>query len=108
MRPTLEIEVDERLNQLITERLRVKSVAVLRVASGSAAETAGIRGARIQDNGTIVPGDIILEVEGTPIDSVPRLLGRLDEGRVGDTVRLTLLRDAQKVDVRVTLQAGER
>ena len=86
----------------------MKGVAVLRVASGSAAETAGIRGASIQDNGTIVPGDIILEVEGTPIDSVPRLSSRLDEGRVGDTIRLTVPRDAHKVDVRVTLQAGER
>jgi S1-C subfamily serine protease len=108
IRPTLGVEVDERLNQLITERLRVRGVAVLRVAPGSAAETAGIRGARIEDNGTIVPGDIILEVEGTPIDSVPRLLSRLDEERVGDTIPLTLLRDGQKTEARVTLQAGER
>jgi S1-C subfamily serine protease len=108
VRPTLGIEVDERLNQLITERLRVKGVAVLRVSPGSPAETAGIRGARIEDNGTIVPGDIILELEGTPIDSVARLLSRLDERRVGENIRLMLLRDGQKQDVRVTLRAGDR
>jgi S1-C subfamily serine protease len=108
VRPTLGLEVDERLNQMITERLQVKGVAVLRVAPGSAAESAGLRGARIQDNSVIVPGDIILEVDGMPIDSVARLLSRLDERRVGDNVRLTVLRDGKKQEVPVTLQAGNR
>jgi S1-C subfamily serine protease len=108
VRPTLGLEVDERLNQMITERLQVKGVAVLRVAPGSAAESAGLRGARIQDNSAIVPGDIILEVDGMPIDSVARLLSRLDERRVGDNVRLTVLRDGKKQEVPVTLQAGNR
>jgi S1-C subfamily serine protease len=108
VRPTLGVEVDERLNQLVTERLRIKGVAVLRVTPGSAAEAAGIRGARIEQNGTIVPGDIILEIDGTATDSVARLLGRLDERRVGETVRLTILRDGQKRDVSVMLQGGTR
>lgn len=108
VRPSLGIEVDERLNQLITERLRTGGVAVLKVAPGSAAESAGLRGARLRGNGAIVPGDIILEVNGTSIDSVARLLNRLDERRPGDTVRLTLLRDGQKIEVPVTVQAGNR
>ena len=108
VRPTLGVEVDERLNQLVTERLRIKGVAVLRVTPGSPAEAAGIRGARIEQNGTIVPGDIILEIDGTATDSVARLLGRLDERRVGETVRLTILRDGQKRDVSVMLQGGTR
>src|SRR5918993_47526 len=90
VRPTLGVEVDERLNQLVTERLRIKGVAVLRVTPGSAAEAAGIRGARIEQNGTIVPGDIILEIDGTATDSVARLLGRLDERRSGENGRLWL------------------
>ena len=108
VRPTLGVEADERLNQLVTERLRVKGVAVLRVTPGSAAESAGIRGARIEQNGTIVPGDIILEMDGASVDSVARLLGRLDERRIGETVRLTLLRDGQKREVSVTLQGASR
>ena len=106
VRPALGIEVDERLNQLITSRLRVTGVAVLRVAPGSAAEAAGLRGARIQDDGTVVPGDIILEVDGTPVDSVARLLNRVDERQVGDVVQLTVLRAGQRTNVRATLQAG--
>jgi S1-C subfamily serine protease len=106
VRPTLGVEVDERVNQLINEGRRAAGVAVLRVTPGSPAEAAGIRGARIQENGTVVPGDIILEIDGTPVDGVARLLSRLDERRVGETVRLTLMRDGQKTDVRVTLQGG--
>jgi S1-C subfamily serine protease len=108
VRPTLGVEVDERVNQLITERLRVTGVAVLRVTPGSAAEAAGIRGARIQESGIVVPGDVILAVDGEPVDGVARLLGRLDERRVGETVRITLLREGQKIDVNVRLQAGSR
>ena len=108
VRPTLGIEVDERLNQLITKRLQVEGVAVLRVTPGSPAEVAGLRGARLENNGTIVPGDIVLEVDGTPIDSVARLTNRLDERRPGDTIRLTLLRDGRKTDARVTLQPADR
>jgi S1-C subfamily serine protease len=108
VRPALGVEVDERLNQLVTEQLRIKGVALLRVMPGSAAEAAGLRGARIRDDGTVTPGDVILEVDGTSVDSVARLLNRLDEHRVGDTVRLTILRDGQKMDVRATLQAGSR
>ena len=108
VRPTLRIEIDERLNQLLTERLRTNGVAVLRVAPGSAAETAGLRGARLQDNGAIVPGDIILAVDGTSVDSVAQLLNRLDERRPGDTVRLSIWRDGQELDVPVTLQWRNR
>jgi S1-C subfamily serine protease len=108
VRPTLGIEVDEQLNQQITSRLGIRGVAVLRVAPGSAAEAAGLAGVRTRDDGAIVPGDVILGVNGTPVDSVPRLLGRLDEYRVGDTVRLTIHRDGRQMEVPATLQAANR
>jgi S1-C subfamily serine protease len=53
-----------------------------------------------------VPGDIITAVDGVPVDSVARLLGRLDEHRVGDTVTLSVRRDDQTIEVPATLQAG--
>jgi S1-C subfamily serine protease len=106
VRPTLGIEVDERLNQLVTSRLNVTGVAVLRVTPGSPAEAAGLRGVQAQPDGSIVPGDVILKVDGTPVESVPRLLGRLDDHQVGDTVRLEVLRDGETREVSVTLQSG--
>jgi S1-C subfamily serine protease len=105
VRPTLGIQVDERLNQLVTQQLGVKGVVVLRVTPGSAAAAAGLRGAREQ-NGAVVPGDVITAVDGRSVDSVARLLGELDEHRVGDSVRLSILREGQKSEVTVTLQAG--
>ena len=63
---------------------------------------------RAEGNGGIVPGDIILEVDGTAVDGVARLRSRLDERRIGDTVRLTVLRDGRKSEVGVRLQAGDQ
>ena len=106
IRPALGVQTDERLNQLITAQLGIKGVAVLRVTPGSGAAAAGLRGARTAADGSIEPGDIILAVDGVPVESVPRLLGSLDEHRVGDTVRLTVLRDGKKIELTATLQAG--
>ena len=108
VRPALGIEVDEALNRLVTRRLKTEGVAVLRVTPGSAAAAAGLRGARAEGDGRIVPGDIIVAVDGKPVDNVARLLARLDDYHVGDSVRLTLLRDGRRTDVTVTLQAGSR
>ena len=40
------------------------------------------------------------------MDSVGKLYARLDNFKVGDTVRLTVIRDGVKQEVSVTLQAG--
>jgi S1-C subfamily serine protease len=108
VRPALGVEVDERLNQLITRRLGVKGVAVLRVTPGSPAAAAGLQGVRTQADGAIVPGDVITGMDGTPVESVARLLGRLDEHQVGDTVRLEVLRDGETRQVTVSLRSGEQ
>jgi len=57
-------------------------------------------------DGTITAGDVIVAVNGRSIDSVARLLSRLDDYAVGDTVRLTVLRGNSKREVSVKLQAG--
>jgi S1-C subfamily serine protease len=106
VRPVLGIEVDESLNQLVTQRLGVSGVAILRASPGSAAAQAGLRGLRTQNDGAILPGDIILLVNGQTVDNVARLQSRLDDYEVGTTVRLTVLRDKQRLEVPVRLQAG--
>jgi S1-C subfamily serine protease len=106
LRPVLGIQIDEQLNQLITRQAGLKGVVILKVSPGSPAETAGLRGAKIGSDGSIVPGDIITAVDGKPVDGVPRLLSRLDEHQVGDTVRLTVRRDGKDIEIPVTLNAG--
>jgi S1-C subfamily serine protease len=104
-RAALGVQVDEQLNRLITQRMGVSGVAILRTTAGSSAEAAGLRGVRPQSDGTILPGDVIVAVEARPVDSVARLTGRLDDHEVGDTVRLTVLRDGKRVEIPVRLQA---
>ena len=104
-RAALGIQVDEQLNRLITQRMGVSGVAILRTTAGSTAEAAGLRGVRPQSDGTLLPGDVIVAVEARPVDSVARLTGRLDDHEVGDTVRLTVLRDGKRVDIPVRLEA---
>jgi S1-C subfamily serine protease len=105
LRPGLGIEVDEGLNQRLSAMLEIEGVFVLGVPRGSPAAVAGLKGATVARDGSFVPGDIIVAVERKPVDSVGKLLARLDDFRVGDTVRLTVLRGSARVEVPVTLQA---
>ena len=104
-RPALGIEVDEDVNRVLTERLRQEGVAVLRVRPGSAAAAAGLEGIRTLSDGTITPGDVILAVDGRSVDSVARLLSRLDDYAVGETVRIRVMRSNREREVAVRLQA---
>ncbi|GAB4475143.1 MAG: trypsin-like peptidase domain-containing protein [Burkholderiaceae bacterium] len=106
VRPALGIEVDEALNRRLTGMLGVQGVVILRVAPDSAAAQAGLAGATVKPDGGIVAGDVITAVEGKPVDSVARLLARLDDFKVGDTVTVTVVRERKQREVRVTLQPG--
>lgn len=106
IRPALGIEMDEGLNQRLTRMLGVEGVIILRVSPGSAAATAGLKGATVSRDGGIAPGDIITAVGGKPVDGAGKLLSSLDDFKVGDTVRVTVLREGKRMDVPVTLQPG--
>jgi len=106
VRPELGIEIDEALNRRIKAMMRTEGVFVLRVTPGSAAEASGLREARIDDDGSFVPGDVIVGVAGRRIASVGELLGRLDEYRAGEPVSLNVLRDGGEIEVVVILQPG--
>ena len=107
IRPALGITVDGKFNDRLTSMLDVNGVVILGVSRGSAAETAGLKGAVISPNGDIMPKDIIIAIDDKPITSVDKLLAQLDEYRVGDTINLMILRDEQVLELAVTLQPGE-
>ena len=107
VRPGIGIEVDEALNRLVTQRLGVNGVLVLKVTPRSSAEAAGLRGVRFGRDGSVTPGDIIVALDGTSIQSVAQLFARFDDHQVGDTVRLRLVRDGRPLDVSVTLEPGD-
>jgi len=106
IRPALGVEIDAGINNRLGEMLQTTGVFVLGVQPGSAAEQAGLRSAGIAQDGSFVAGDVIVGLDGRTITGVNELLGRLDDYKVGDTVRLTVRRDGRELDVPVTLQPG--
>lgn len=72
----------------------------------SAAAQAGLRGAALAPDGSLVPGDIIVAVGDKPVRGVRELFARLDDHQVGEVVTLRILREGKPLEVAVTLQAG--
>jgi S1-C subfamily serine protease len=106
MRPVLGVEADEGVNRRLARLHNIQGVVILRVTPNSAAAKAGLRAATLARDGSLTPGDIIVEIQGQPVESVGKLIGRLDDFKVGETIRLGVLREGAKIEVRVTLQAG--
>lgn len=107
IRPAMGITVDSKLNNRLTQYLKVNGVVILNISPGSAADEAGLRGATLTPEGNIIANDIIVALDGKPIDSVDKLLNRIDSYKVGDTIKITVLRNNEKVEIPVTLQPGE-
>ena len=105
-RPVLGVDADEGVNQRLAKLHKVRGVVILKVTPNSAAAKAGLRAATTARDGSLVPGDIIVAIQGQTVESVGKLIGLLDDFKVGETIRLTILRGNAKSEVRVTLQAG--
>jgi S1-C subfamily serine protease len=106
VRPTLGIRVEEQLNAALSARLGVTGVFVLEVEPGSPAERAGIRPARLQRDGSIAPGDVIVALSGRTLRRVADLLSALDERSPGETVTVSVLRDGRRIELATTLGSG--
>ena len=98
--------IDNRPDGSGLDLLNVAHIDLIMGPRGSAAEEAGLRGAKIERDGGIVPGDIILAVDGKPVDTVSKLVARLDEKKPGDTVKLTIHRDGNQAEVSATLKSA--
>ncbi|WP_435237500.1 Do family serine endopeptidase [Psychromonas sp. PT13] len=67
-------------------------VLISKVVSGSPAEKAGIKA-----------GDIITQVDGEPTISTGQLRSRIGIRKIGDKVKLTVLRDVKEISLTVTI-----
>ncbi len=105
-RPALGISVDGEVNDRIMRHLRTRGVMVLGVSEGSGADQAGLRAAQFAADGSLIPGDIIVAIEDQPIAGVDDLLALLDQRRIGDQVRVRVLRDQTRLELQVQLSAG--
>jgi S1-C subfamily serine protease len=102
--PSLGIEVDDMLSRAVSRQLGIGGVAVLRASKTAAAP---LRGARLGARNTIIPGDVILAVEGKQVSSAAELAATLDDYRVGDRVMLTVWREGEQVQLPAVLQSGD-
>ena len=105
--PSIGIETDETLSRAIARQLGIAGVAVLRVPAGSPAGLAGLRGIRIGQRDSIIPGDVILAIDGKQVDNAAQLTARLDDHKPGDVVKLTVWREGKQLEVRVALEASD-
>lgn len=112
-RPWLGVEVAPVAGDLAVELgLPAEGgLLVQRVMPGSAAEAAGIRGPRrtvIVGNYQLnIGGDLILAIDGQAANRNDVLSRAMQGKRPGDTLRLTLFRNGERVNVNVTLGEWE-
>lgn len=116
VRPTLGLQVvDDRVARHVAWQLKrpggvLGGVLCAEVVPGSPAAEAGIQASSLRRDGSLVLGDLITHVDGTPTATVEDLLELLEARAVGDIVQLTIQRgcDMSRTDyVRVQLVSRE-
>lgn len=95
----------------VTRRLGLAGVLVAEVPRGSAAARAGLRPTRRTFQGDLVLGDLIVAVEGKPVETVDELLTAIESRSVGDVVTLTVIRGVgspqeETLELKATLAAA--
>lgn len=106
IRPTLGIQVDAGINQALMEGMQIDGVMILRVEPDSPAAKAGLRAATARPDGSLIPGDVILAIDGEAVKTVQELISTLETYDVGEVVALTLWRRGDTQEVTVKLQGG--
>ena len=104
--PVLGVAHDPRGDALLT-RAGMTGVMVLDVTPGSPADAAGLRPARITRDGRLSLGDVIVSLDSVALENSEDLRVALDMRRAGDAIELGILRNDRRIEVMVTLAAGQ-
>jgi S1-C subfamily serine protease len=103
VRPALGVQV---ASNPVAQSLGVEGVLVLEVIQGSGAQEAGIRPTRRVASGRVVLGDVIVAVDGEPVQNSGDLALTLEKKQVGEKVKVTVLRDQKPVELQVRLMSA--
>jgi S1-C subfamily serine protease len=80
---------------------------VQEVTAGSPAARAGVRGGRqvvqIGNQQLVVGGDLIMAIDGKPVDRQDAISRALARKRAGDGIELTIFRGGRTTNVKLTL-----
>lgn len=100
--PILGIRHSDQINRLAAMQ-GLEAVLVLGVEPGSPAVAAGLRPARQDASGRLVPRDIIVGIEDRAVATSADLRDALDAYAPGDRVTIRVLRDGSTSAVSATL-----
>jgi S1-C subfamily serine protease len=89
----------------MARRWRIKGLIIGKVSRGSAADKAGLKGARETMTGRLELGDIIVSIAGKPVSTVDELMDVMENHKVGEQVNVEILRGKRREQVSVILQA---
>jgi S1-C subfamily serine protease len=107
LRPSLGVVF---IPETLTRRLPIQGALIGRMAPDGPATRAGLRSSRRTAAGDILWGDLIVAIDGQPVETVEELLTAIENHAVGDRVTLTIRRglgteQVESLDVEVTLGA---
>jgi S1-C subfamily serine protease len=67
-----------------------------------------MKGITINRDRTVSPGDIITAVQGKKVETIAKLMSRLDDFQVGQPIKLSVLRNGNEREVMVTLSSEQQ
>jgi S1-C subfamily serine protease len=102
VRPQLGVQIaeDQQAHQIGVK----EGAMIVRVFPGSPAEAAGLKGAQVDRQGHIIPGDVIVSIDNKPIKAGTDLFNVLEQYKPGDTVTVGYLRNGRKMETKATLK----
>lgn len=89
----------------MARRWGIKGLILAKVARGGGADRAGLRGLREASGGRVELGDILVAVDGTPVETIDDLMDVMEKHKIGDRVKIEIVRNNKRLSVDVTLQA---
>jgi S1-C subfamily serine protease len=89
----------------MAKRWGIKGLIIGKVSRGGSADRAGLRGARETVTGRVELGDIVVAVDGKPVETIDDLMDVMEKYKVGDRVRVEVIRNSKRQSVELTLQA---
>jgi S1-C subfamily serine protease len=108
LRPSLAVKF------IPDQMVRVRGALIGRVLDGGPAARAGLKSTRRTADGDFLMGDLIVAVDGQPVETVEELLTAIEKHAVGDRVKLSIRRGlgtgrVESLEVETTLgaEAGE-
>ncbi|MEK6533263.1 MAG: trypsin-like peptidase domain-containing protein, partial [Nitrospirota bacterium] len=89
----------------IAKRWGIKGLVIGKVSRGGSADRAGLRGARETQAGRIELGDIVVAIDGKPVETIDDMMDVMEAHKVGDQVTLDIIRANKRQQISLTLQA---